>query len=100
RDFPDDLAPAARGDAEVDDGLHALQEAEPLLELEQFVGGAAAIALSLSAADVGVVQLPFEPARRTHPAALGGADSAPQQHPPQHLLGKGTAEGGGGVLPA
>ena len=57
-----DLAPAARRDAEVDDRLDALEQAEALVELEQFVGGAAAIALGLGAADIGIVELPLEPA--------------------------------------
>ena len=43
----DDLAPAARRDAEVDHRLGALEQVEALVELEQFIGRAAAIALGL-----------------------------------------------------
>ena len=81
-----DLAPAARRDAEVDDRLHALQQAEPLVELEQFVGGAAAVILGLGALDVGVVELPLEPARRARLAALAVAALDP---PPS---GRGAAQ--------
>ena len=38
----DDLAPAARRDAEVDDRLGALQQSELFIQLKQFVGSAAA----------------------------------------------------------
>ena len=69
---PHDLAPAARRDAEVDDRLDALQQSEALVELEQLVGRAAAVILGLGALDIGVVELPLEPAGRGDLAALGG----------------------------
>ena len=43
-----DLAPAARRDAEVDHRLDALQQPEPLVELEQLVGRAAAVPSALA----------------------------------------------------
>ena len=68
------LAPAARRNAKVDDRLHALEQPEALVELEQLVRGAAAIILGPGALDVGVVELAFEPARRRNFAALGGLE--------------------------
>jgi hypothetical protein len=61
---PDDLAPSAGRDSEIDRRLDALEQAEPLVELEQFIGGAAAVILRLRAPDIRVVELPFEPAGR------------------------------------
>ena len=61
---PHHLGPAAGRDAEVDHLSDALEEAEPLVELDQLVGGARAIALGLGAPDIGIVQLPLEPAGR------------------------------------
>ena len=55
--------------------LDALQQPEALVELEQFVGGAAAVILRLGALDVGIVELPLEPARRRDFAALRGLRS-------------------------
>ena len=73
-----DLRPAARRDAEIDDPLRALEEAEALVELDQFVGGARAIALGLGALDIGIVELALEPAGRADLAALGGLDPGPE----------------------
>src|SRR5690606_32975677 len=71
------LGPAARRDAEIDDLARALEEAEPLVQLDQLVGGTAAIALRLGALHIGIVELPFEPARRADPPAPGRADPRP-----------------------
>ena len=61
--------PAARRDAEVDHALGALEEAEALVELDQFVGGARAIALGLGALHIGIVELALEPAGRADSCA-------------------------------
>ena len=76
-----DLAPAARRNAEIDDRLDAFQQPEPLVELQQLVGGTAAVVLRLGAPDVRVVQLPFEPARRGDFAALGSLDPLHSSQP-------------------
>jgi len=60
----DDLAPPAWSNAEIDHGLDALEQAEALVELEQFISGAASVILRLGSADIGVVELPLEPTGR------------------------------------
>ena len=72
------LAPSARSDAEVDHRLDALEQPEALVELEQLIGGAAAVILRLGAAHIGIVQLPLEPAGRRGGAPPGGLDPLPR----------------------
>ena len=71
---PHDLAPAARCNAKIDDGLHTPQQPEALIELDQLVGRSAAIILRLGALDIGVVELPLQPPSRRYFAPLGGPD--------------------------
>ena len=59
-----DLRPAAGRGAEIDDALARLQQAVLVVDLEELVGGARAVALALGAGDVGVVELALEPALR------------------------------------
>ena len=68
------LAPAAGRNAEIDHAGSALQQAEFLVELDQLVGRAAAIAIGLGLPDVRIVELAFEPAHLARGAALGGLD--------------------------
>src|SRR5205807_4454666 len=75
-----DLAPAAGSDAEIDHRFDAFEQTEALVQLKQFVGGAAAIVLRFRAANVRIVELPLEPACRRDFAALGGAQTL--QNPP------------------
>ena len=58
------LAPAARRDAEIDHAVHAFEQGEALIELDQLISRAAAIAFRLGLLDVRVIKLPFEPAGR------------------------------------
>ena len=58
------LQPAARGAAEVDDPLARIEELQLVVNLEQLVGRSPAVAVPLGGGDVGVVQLPLQPARR------------------------------------
>src|SRR3546814_13691869 len=50
--------------SDLDHAPDALEHPETLVELEQFVSRAAAIAVGLGAPDIGIVELAFEPARR------------------------------------
>ena len=75
RDSPHDLRPAAGRNAEVDHRGDALEQAEALVQLDQFIGRAAAVAVGLGALDVRVVELALEPAGRAGLAAAGGLDS-------------------------
>src|SRR5512139_1705752 len=67
-----DLAPTARGYPEIDDGFHPLQQAELLVQFEQFVSGTASIAFRLGLSDIRIVKLPLEPTGRTYLSSLGG----------------------------
>ena len=73
-----DLAPAARRAAQIDHARAGQQEAVLVVQLQDLVGRAAAIALALGAGDIGVVKLPLQPQRRGQLAALGGLDPHPQ----------------------
>ena len=75
------LGPAARRGAEVDHPRAGLQEAEPVVDLDELVGRAAAVALGPRPRHVGVVELALEPERRGELAALGGLDPHPQVAP-------------------
>ena len=59
-----DLTPAARRRAEVDDADNVPEQAEAFVEFGELERGAAAKAGGLRRLDIGVVQLPFEPAVR------------------------------------
>ena len=59
-----DLRPAAGRRAEIDDARAALQEMEPLVELDQLERRARAIAEALGLGDIGVVELAGEPGGR------------------------------------
>ena len=56
------LAPAAGGRAQVDDELAGLEQAVAIVDLDHLVGGSRAITLGPRLADIGVVELPLEPA--------------------------------------
>ena len=60
-----DLAPAAGRGAEIDDARARLQQMVLVVDLDQLVGGARAIALALGARDIGIVELALEPALAT-----------------------------------
>src|SRR5262249_13924159 len=70
-----DLRPPARRRAEIDDPLSRREQAEAVIDLDQLVGGAGAIAFGAGAGDVRVVQLPLEPAGGGGGAAPGGLDA-------------------------
>ena len=59
-----DLAPAAGRGAEIDDAQARLQQMVAVVDLDQLVGGARAIALGLGALHVGVVEVALQPAAR------------------------------------
>ena len=63
-----DLGPAAGGRAEVDDPLARGEQAEAVVDLDQLVGGAGAVAFGAGAGDIGVVELALEPAGRRRPS--------------------------------
>ena len=70
-----DLAADVRQrDAEVDHARDALEQSELLVELDQLVGGAAAIAFGLGLLHIGIVELALQPAGRTGGAFLRRAD--------------------------
>src|SRR6476661_1054457 len=54
--------------------MDTFEEPEPLVELKQLVGRTAAVVFRLSALDIGIVELPLQPARRRDFATLGGPD--------------------------
>ena len=56
--------PAAGRGAEIDDARAGLQQAVLVVDLDQLVGRARAIALALGGGHVGIVELPLEPALR------------------------------------
>ena len=56
------LRPPARRDPQIDHALGPADQAEFLVQFDELVCRAAAIAIGLGLLDVGVVQLPFEPA--------------------------------------
>ena len=85
----DDLGPASRRDAQIEDTLRALEEVELLVELDQLVGRAAAVAFGPGLLDVRIVELPLEPAHRRRGAPAAGLD------PPVGVL----ARAGHQVLP-
>src|SRR5690606_31599845 len=83
-DAGSDLRPAAGRGAEVDDAARTLEDLVLLVDLEQLVDGALAVALELGALHVGVVQMPLQP------AAGGGLELALL-----HLLADLAAAGAG-----
>ena len=66
------LRPAARCDAEVDHSPRGPDKAEAVVQLDQLVGRAAAIAVGLGLLDVRIVQLPLQPSLGADLAFLGG----------------------------
>ncbi|EPX85957.1 hypothetical protein ruthe_01679 [Rubellimicrobium thermophilum DSM 16684] len=66
------LCPPSWRAAQIDHPRTGLQKAEAVVDLDQLVGRARAIAFGLCAPDIGVVELPFEPAGRGQLAPLGG----------------------------
>ena len=67
----ENLRPAARGRAQIDDHLPRFQKRMALVHLDQFVGGPRAIAGLLSRGDVRVVELALEPLARRQPPVAG-----------------------------
>ena len=59
--FCRDLAPAAGRGAEIDHGLAWLEQAMLVVDLDQLVGRARAIAVALGLRDIGIVELPLQP---------------------------------------
>ena len=56
-----DLAPAAGGGAEIDHGDAMLEEVILVVDLDQLVGRARAIAVPLGLRHIGIVELPLQP---------------------------------------
>ena len=56
-----DLAPAAGGGAEIDHGDAVLEETMLVVDLDQLVGRARAIAVPLGLRHIGIVELPLQP---------------------------------------
>ena len=56
-----DLAPAAGGGAEIDHGDAMLEKAILVVDLDQLVGRARAIAVALGLRHIGIVELPLQP---------------------------------------
>jgi hypothetical protein len=74
-----DLAPAAGRGAEIDDALTGLEQPVFLVDLEELVGRAGAIALASGLRHVRIVELPLEPEGRGERAFAGGLDSRLQR---------------------
>jgi hypothetical protein len=66
------LQPSAGRTAQVDDARAALDQFEAIVDLGQLVGGARTHALGLGALDIGVRQLPLQPALAGGRALVGG----------------------------
>ena len=66
------LAPPARCGAKIDDTRAGYQKMESVIQFHDLVGRASAIPFGLGAFDIGIVELPLQPARRTELAAPGG----------------------------
>src|SRR5690606_27547839 len=80
------LAPSPRRDAEIDDAFGALEQAEPVVEFDQLVRGAAPVAFGFGLLDVRVVELPLEPASGRGGATARGSD------PPVRILARAAHE--------
>ena len=59
-----DLAPAARGSAEIDDAGAGLQDMVAVVDLDQLVGRTRTIAVGLRPLHVGIVDMALQPAAR------------------------------------
>ena len=76
--FDRDLTPAPRRTAKVHHPRTRHEEAELVVQFEDLIGRATAIAVRLGAAHIGVVQLPFQPQGRAELATACGFDLDPQ----------------------
>ena len=91
--FDRHLGPAAWRGAKIDDALAGAQNPAPVIDLDQFEGGARAVAPPLGLGHVGVGELAGEPAGRGGFAAF----DRPRWRPRAAAAGSATAHLGGAV---